>query len=71
MKKNLGSADRVIRVIIAVVIALLYFTNILTGTLGLVLLIVGIVFLLTSFVSFCPIYGILGLSSNKSKKEVS
>ena len=63
MKKNMGSADRIIRVIIAVIIATLYFTNVVTGMLGIVLLILAAVFLLTSFISFCPIYAPFGLST--------
>ena len=56
MKKNMGTADRIIRVIIAAVIAILFFTDIISGTLGIVLLVLGVIFLLTSFISFCPLY---------------
>lgn len=66
MKKNMGIADRVIRTIIAAVIAILYFTDVISGTLGLVLLIVAGVFLLTSLVSFCPLYAPFGLKTCKS-----
>lgn len=69
MKKNMGSADRVIRLILTAVIAYLYFTNVVTGTLGLVLLILGVVFALTSFVSFCPLYAPFGLSTCAVKKN--
>jgi hypothetical protein len=69
MKKNMGSADRIIRFVIAAVIAILYFTNILTGTLGLVLLIAAVVMLLTSLVSICPAYLPLGLSTICKKKS--
>ena len=65
MKKNMGSADRMIRVIVAIVIAILYFTNVITGTLGIVLLAVGAIFLLTSIVSFCPLYAPFGLKTCK------
>ena len=68
MKANMGSADKIIRIVLAVVIGILYFTNIITGTLAIILLIVGVVFLLTSFVSFCPLYLPLGLSTLKKKK---
>jgi hypothetical protein len=61
MKKNMGTADRVIRVIIAAIIATLYFTNILTGTLAIVLLVLAGVFVLTSLVGFCPLYAIFGI----------
>ena len=68
MKKNMGSVDRIVRILIAAVIAVLYFTNIIGGTLGIILLIVGGVFLLTSFVSFCPLYAPFGFSSCKTKE---
>lgn len=61
----MGSADRVIRVILAAIIAYLYFTNVITGTLGLVLIILAGVFVLTSFISFCPLYAPFGLSTFK------
>jgi fatty acid desaturase len=69
MKKNMGTADRIIRVIIAAVIALLYFTDKITGTLGIVLLVLAGVFLLTSLFSFCPLYWSFGLKTRASKKE--
>lgn len=66
MKKNMSSADRIIRVILAAVFAALYFTGTVTGTLGIVLLVLGGVFVLTSLVSFCPLYAIVGISTCKS-----
>lgn len=63
MKKNMGSADRIIRVILAAIIATLYFTDILTGTLGIVLLVLSVVFVLTSLVGFCPLYAPFGLKT--------
>jgi hypothetical protein len=63
MKKNMGNVDRIIRVILAVVFGVLYFTGTVTGTLGLVLVILGAVFVLTSLVSFCPLYALVGLST--------
>ena len=63
MKKNMGGADRVIRVIIAAFIAVLFFTDVVTGTVGIVLLVVAGVFLLTSIVSFCPLYAPFGLNT--------
>ena len=68
MKKNMGNADRIIRVIIAAVIAILFFSEVITGTIGIVLLVLGAVFLLTSFVSFCPLYAPFGVSTCKTKK---
>lgn len=63
MKKNMGSADRIIRLIIAAVIAILFFTNVITGTLGIILLILGSVFVLTSLVGFCPLYTAIGVNT--------
>jgi uncharacterized membrane protein YGL010W len=68
MKKNMGTIDRIIRVIIAAVIAVLFFTNQITGTPGIVLIILAAVFLLTSLISFCPLYLPLGLRTNKNTK---
>ena len=65
MKKNMGGADRMIRIVIAIVVAVLYFTGTVTGTLGMVLLVLGAVFLLTSFINFCPLYAILGINTGK------
>jgi hypothetical protein len=69
MKKNMGNTDRVIRVLIAIVVAGLYFSGTLSGTLGLVLLALAVVFVLTSLVSFCPLYLPLGLSTCKTKPK--
>ena len=69
MKKNMGSVDRITRVIIAAIIAFLYFTNIITGTLGLVLIILSVVFLLTSLISFCPLYAPFGINSCPTKEK--
>lgn len=66
MKKNMGSSDRIIRTIIAIVIAVLYFTGTVSGTLGIILLVLAGVFLLTSFVSFCPLYAPFGISTCKT-----
>ena len=68
MKVNMGSLDKVIRIIIAIAFAMLYITKTVEGTAGIVLLVVGGVFLLTSLVSFCPLYTILGLNTNSKKK---
>lgn len=67
MKANMGTTDRMLRIIVAIVIAILYFTNVISGTLGIILLIVGGVFVLTSLISFCPLYPILGMNTKKSK----
>lgn len=68
MKKNMGGADRVIRIIVAAVVGILFWQGIIAGTLGYVLLALAGVFLLTSFVSFCPLYALVGLNTCKVKK---
>lgn len=61
----MGSADRIIRLIIAAGIAILYFTGMISGTLGIVLLVLAAIFILTSFVSFCPLYAPFGIKTCK------
>jgi len=68
MKKNMGSTDRFIRFIVAAIFIALYFTNTVTGMWGIVLLVLAGVFILTSFVSFCPLYAPFGLSTCPNKK---
>ncbi len=68
MERNMGTADRIVRVIIAAIIASLYFTGTLTGTLGLLLLVLSVVFVLTSLISFCPIYAAFGFRTCPMKK---
>lgn len=68
MKKNMGTIDKVVRILVAVVIAGLYFANIISGTVAIVLLILAGVFILTSFMSFCPLYLPFGLSTRKKDK---
>lgn len=67
MKKNMGTIDRVIRVLVAVLISVLAATGIVEGAVAIILLILAAVFLLTSFMSFCPLYLPFGLST--AKKE--
>ena len=67
MKANMGTADKIIRVLIAVIIGVLIYTNVLSGTLAIVLGVLGIVFLLTSLVSFCPLYTLVGIKTCKTK----
>lgn len=63
----MGSADRIVRIILAVVMGVLYFQGIVPGTLGIVLVVAAVIFALTSLISFCPLYPIFGLST-KSKE---
>lgn len=67
----MGNVDRVIRVILAAIFAVLYFTGTVTGTLGLVLVIFGGVFVLTSLVRFCPLYAPFGISTCEVKKKTA
>lgn len=64
----MGTADRIIRVIVAIIITFLYFGGTITGTLGLVLMVLAIVFALTSLVSFCPLYTLIGVNTCKKDK---
>jgi hypothetical protein len=68
MKKNMGGSDRIIRIILAVVVVALYYFKVIDGTLAYVLLALSAVFVLTSFISFCPLYTIFGLSTCKVKQ---
>jgi len=65
VKKNMGTLDRAIRTLIAIAIAVLYFTDRISGTVAMVLGAFAVVFLLTSFVAWCPVYGPLGISTRK------
>ena len=67
MKKNMGTIDKAIRILVAVVVVILYFTNVISGTLGIILLALAAVFVVTSIVSICPLYILLGLSSRKKE----
>lgn len=69
MKKNMGTIDKVVRLIVAVAIAVLYYTNTISGTLAIVLGILAIVFALTSAISFCPLYTIFGISTRERKNQ--
>ena len=69
MKKNMGKVDRILRVIVAIVLAVLYFTDIITGTIGLVVLIFACVMFLTSLMGSCPPYNLLGINTCKMKEQ--
>ncbi len=70
MKKNMGTIDKVVRILIAAVVVLLYFTNVISGTLAIVLLALSAVFVITSLVGICPLYMPVKISTiKKSTKE--
>ena len=68
MKTNIGKTDRIIRILAAIVIAGLYLTQIISGTVAIILLILSGIFILTSFISFCPLYLPFGISTIKKEK---
>ena len=69
MKKNMGALDRTVRVLLAIAIAVLYFTGILLGTWAIVLGILAAVFILTSFLGFCPLYAPFGIRTCKKQEN--
>lgn len=71
MKKNMGATDKGIRILIAIGVAVLYYLNYISGTLGIVLMAVAVIFLITSLVNFCPLYKIFGINTCKIKGEGS
>lgn len=68
MKKNMGKVDRLFRIIVAMVIGLLYFNNNISGLLGMVLIVLAVVFLLTSLINFCPLYLPFGIDTREEKE---
>jgi hypothetical protein len=69
MKKNMGTTDKIIRIFLAVVLATIFFTKTITGTWGYIALALAGVFLLTSLVSFCPLYTVLGINTCERKSS--
>ncbi len=67
MKKNMGGIDKLVRIIVALIFVLLYFKGIVTGVLGIVLLVLAAVFVITSLVSFCPLYLPFGIKTTKKE----
>lgn len=65
MEKNMGMADKAIRFVLAAIVGVLYYTNVINGTLAIVLGVLAIVFILTSFISFCPLYLPLGINTRR------
>lgn len=69
MKKNMGSSDKLIRLAVAIVLIVLYYTGILSGTIGIIVLVLALVFTITSLISFCPLYTLFGISTCKKEKK--
>ncbi len=69
MTKNMGTLDKVIRLIVAAVFIVLFFTKTVTGVVGIILLVLAVVFILTSLISTCPLYLPFGLKTTCEKKK--
>jgi|GEM_PF-187525 len=67
MRENMGTVDRVIRVLLAILVAVLYVTNQISGTAAIVLGIIALIFLLTSLVGFCPLCAPFKISIRREK----
>ncbi|MFT5512226.1 MAG: membrane-bound ClpP family serine protease [Bacteroidia bacterium] len=68
MINNMGSTDRLVRLVLAVVLLVLFFADVISGTIGIIGLVVAGIFVVTSFVRFCPLYWPFGISSAKKKE---
>jgi Protein of unknown function (DUF2892) len=68
MTKNMGNTDKLIRLCIAALIAVLYYTGLISGTLAIILGIFAVIFALTSLISFCPLYTLVGINTCSTKK---
>jgi hypothetical protein len=69
MKANMGTVDKVVRILVAIIIAILYSTNQISGSVAIILLILASIFIITSFISFCPLYLPFGISTRKKEKQ--
>ena len=69
MKKNMGSTDKFVRLVLAIVLILLFYKEILTGTLGIIALALALVLTITSLISFCPLYTLLGINTCKTQEK--
>jgi hypothetical protein len=67
MKNNMGLTDKVIRLLIAALVIVLFYTNVISGTVGIILLAFAGIFILTSLLSFCPLYLPFGISTRRKK----
>lgn len=66
MKSNVSNVDRIIRFVLAIAVAVLYFTGVINGTVAIILGVVAVIFFVTSIVNFCPLYRALGISTRRS-----
>lgn len=70
MKKNIGTLDSIIRLVLVVIIGILYLTDVIAGTTAIILGIIALIFLVTALISWCPLWWIFGISTRKKKLEV-
>ncbi len=69
MKKNMGTIDRLLRTVLAIAVAALYIGGQINGIAALVLGILSVVFLVTSFTGVCPLYSLLGITTKKGEEH--
>lgn len=69
MKKNMGFADRIIRIIAAIAFIILYFTGVMTGTIGIIILAIAAMFIITAALSICPLYSPFGINTGSIKDD--
>ncbi len=69
MKTNIGNTDKIVRLVIALILGGLYFAEIVTGTLGIVLLVIAAIMVLTALSGFCPLYALLGMNTCEQKES--
>jgi hypothetical protein len=69
MKKNIGVVDKIIRLLVAIVFVVLFLTKVVTGVWGIVMLIIALMFVVTSIISICPLYLPFGIKTNNCCKK--
>jgi hypothetical protein len=69
MKQNMGSYDKLIRLALAIVLIVLFYTGVIKGTIGIIGLVLALIFTVTSLISFCPVYTLFGISTFKKEKK--
>lgn len=69
MKKNMGNTDKIIRATVGIIFAALFFANVISGVVGIVLLIIAVILVATSVFSFCPLYAALGISTAPKENQ--
>ncbi len=65
MKINESNTDRIIRIVFGILLLVLYFTNVVSGTLGIIFIVLAAIALLTGIIGFCPLYSLLKINTNK------